>query len=409
MKLRFGALGVVLACAAPIAAHAICDNSNYGFAGITTNINGQISNNTACTSTASQLFDLFDGVNLATILPTYTNSAITSLDVNFASLNMLLAFPTAGSTLTFNVPDLGIVNMQFTGATRDDSISLLRDYLKKTSFAGEVMHYQATHSPTSPITGTNGLIPMVVAQDFNSAFSAPYQNASGDGADSNLVGAGIDVGSGTTAGKTTSVASLPMSHVWRSKTTPGQQFTLGGSLTQVKTEGAHAYHLGLGVSARLPMSDNWALLPAAGYAVTGSADLNTAAGMYSASLGSTYRVPLGQYDLTIGNMAGFYQTSRISVGDYSFDPKIKTLALRNGLMFSQPVELMGMAVAVEYYIVDTRYTGGTKFFIDNTQEIGVSIGTNRRGDVRTGYFRLGLRYLRGRETNSVSLQGGYWF
>lgn len=394
--------------AAPLAAQAICDSSNYGLTGTADN-DGQISSNTACTSTAAALFDLFSGVSLSSLLPTYTDFAMANLDVNFASLPMQLSFLDTGTTLTFNVPDLGITNLQFTGSTRDASIDLLKDYLKKTNLAGDVMRYQASHSPTSPITGINGLIPMTVAQNFDNAFSAPYQDATGEGSDSNLTGVGVTLGSGTAAGKNTSVASLPFSHIWRSKARPGEFVILGTSLTQVNTEGAKAYHAGVGVSARVPMSENWALLPALGYAVTGSADLNTAAGVYSASIGSTYRVGLGLFDLMIGNMAGYYRTSRISVGDYSFDPKIKTLAIRNGVMLSRPIELMGMPMAAEYYIVDTRYTTGTDFFINNTQEYGVSIGTNRRGDVRTGYFRLGLRYTRGKASDALSLQGGYWF
>ena len=382
--------------------------SNYGLAG-TANNDGLVSSNAACANTASKLFDLLNGSSLSSLLPTYTDFATANLDVNFASLAMQLAFPDTSTTLTFNVPDLGISNLQFTGATRDDSVKLLWDYLKKTNFAGEVMHYQVTHSPTSPIAGINGLIPMTVARDFGAAFTAPYQYASGEGSDSNLLGVGLEAGGGSADGKNVSVFSVPFSHVWRSKTTPGQQFTLGGSLTQVETEGAKAYHAGAGFSARFPISDNWALLPAVGYAVTGSPDQNTVAGVYSASLGSTYRIPMDKFDLMIGNMAGFYQTSKISVGDYSFDPKVKTLVLRNGVMLSQPTDLMGVPVAIEYYVVDTRYTSGTQFYIDNTQEFGVSVGSNRRGDVKNGYFRLGLRYLRGKDSNSLSLQGGYWF
>lgn len=178
---------------------------------------------------------------------------------------------------------------------------------------------------------------------------------------------------------------------------------------QVKTEGANGYHAGLGVSARIPMTENWALFPAVRYTVTNSVDLNTVAGVYSVSLGSTYRIPMGESAIMIGNMLGYYKTSRLSVGDYSFDPDVKTMALRNGVLYSQPVTLAGRDLAVEYSLVDTRFTGGTKFFVNNTQEISVSLGTNRAADASGKFFRLGLRYLRGRETHGLSLQGAYWF
>ncbi|MPN24925.1 hypothetical protein SDC9_172330 [bioreactor metagenome] len=114
-------------------------------------------------------------------------------------------------------------------------------------------------------------------------------------------------------------------------------------------------------------------------------------------------------DLVIGNMAGYHKTTKVSFGDYSFDPDLKTWALRNGVMLSQAVNLAGLPLAVEYSLVDTRYTGGTKFFVDNTQEIGVSVGTNRSGDLSKNYMRFGLRYLHGRDTNTVTLSGSYWF
>lgn len=387
-------------------ASAVCEDSNYGMRLSLMNATA-VASNTACTKTAEQFIDLFYGQQLKNLLNGYTDQSISSFDVNFNSLKMRMDFFTQGSPLRLQIADLG-VDETFNGQTRDDSISLLKDYFKKNGIAGRIMRYQVSNSATSPIAGPNGIIQMAARQDFDTGFSGPVQGSSS--ADSgNLIGAGFDAGSGQVGGKKSSAYSLPLSYVWRSKQDPGRTFTLGASLVQVKTEGATGYHAGLGVSARIPMSENWALFPVARYTITNSVELNTAAGVYSVSLGSTYRIPIGESAIMIGNMLGYYKTASISVGSYSFNPDVSTMALRNGVLYSHPVALAGRPLAVEYSLVDTRFTGGTKFFVNNTQEIAVSLGSNRAADAAGKFFRVGLRYLRGRETHGLSLQGSYWF
>lgn len=391
----------------PAAGHAACSDKNFGLSLNVISTNGTDTGQ-RCEDTAEDFFDLLNDATFQQLVPSYTDIAFAEANIDFNGVPVTLQFDFESTVLNFSIPALGI-SEAFAGTTRDESADLLVEYLKKSGVMSEIIKYQAEHSATSPIAGPGGLIPSAAAADFDAAMSDTLREIGGSNADSPTFSIGASYGSMTVDGRDGEVTNLPFSRVWRSDSTPGQMFTLSGSLTLVKIGGAEAYHGGVGAAFRMPVTSRWALTPSLRYAVTGSADLASVAGMYSAGVSSTYHIPLDGLDLVIGNMAGYYKTTKLSVGDYSFDPKIKTWSLRNGVMLAQPVKLMGLPLSLEYSLVDTRYTGGTEFFVDNTQEIGISIGTNRGGDVAKSYARFGLRYLHGRETNSITLSGSYWF
>lgn len=396
----------------PLVASAACADENYVLN--LSVINSQFSSSeagTRCENTAERFFDLLSNSGFSSIVSNYDANAFVDARANFNSLPLSLRFDEESTVLFFNVPELGIVELAFdpgTAGTRDDAADLLVDYIKKSGILAKILEYQAEHSPSSPITGPGGMIPSAAAGDFDAAMGDTLREIHG-GSDSPTLALGAAWGSMDLDGKKGEVTNLPLSRVWRSTEVPGRVFTLSGALTEVKLAGATSYHGGVGVALRMPVSARWALTPSLRYAVTGSADMTTAAGLYSIGLASTYHIPLARLDLVIGNMAGYHETTKVSIGDYSVNPDIKTWVLRNGVMLAQPVNLAGVPLALEYSLVDTRYTGGTRFFVDNTQELGVSVGTNRSANVAKSYARFGLRYLRGRESNAVTLSGSYWF
>lgn len=401
----------IAACGAlPLQAAAAigCNDKNFGLGLSVLTSPSTAESGSRCEDTASKFFDLLTNDQLASIVPSYTSTSIASAQVDFNGMPIYFDFETSGSTLRFRIPEFG-VDVSFTGADRDASGDLLEDWIKDSGILSRILQYQAENSPNSPIAGPGGLIPTAAAADFDAAMSDTAREIEGNAADSPNLSIGADYGMVEVDGRKGDVTRIPFSRVWRSTETPGQVFTLSGAVTQVQIAGATSYHGGLGAALRMPVTARWALTPSLRYSVTGSEDLAAVAGMYSAGLASTYHIPLDGLDLVIGNMVGYYRSTKISVGDYSIDPDIKTWSLRNGVMLAQPVNLFGMALAVEYSLVDTRYTGGTEFYVDNTQEVGVSIGTNRRGDVSKNYARFGLRYLHGRDTSTVTLSGSYWF
>lgn len=402
---------VTAAFAAPASAALTC-NSIYGIALTVNSVTEQ-----RCMPTAQQFIDQLSTNALEGLVSTYTETSPATIDARFNDVNVTITFPDAGTTLNFIIPELGI-NQSFTGTTRDHSQEMLEDFLKNNSdIVSRIWNYQARTSPTSPISGPTGMIPMAVASDFNTNFtdfatniaapSAVVQQA-GQAAGTNLISAGIGYQNATLRGLSTKVYTLPLSYTFRNDLDPRRQLTLSLPLHMVEVERAKSYHTGLGIGARFPINDNWTLSPNLKFSLVGSVDQATVAGMYSGSLTSTYIFNFEAFDLVIGNMVGYYKTAKFRTGDYAFNPDIAMVGFRNGVMLSQPVTLGGKKLSAEYSFIDTRYTGD-KPFVNNLQEIGITLGTNKNAYTSRSFLRAGLTYSRGKKYDSWGANVGYWF
>lgn len=398
------------ACATPT-------SSNYGLA---VTVAGTC--HSVATDTANEFLDKLTTSGLQSIDLGYNGTQTATIGANFNSLGMTMAFPNTGftgtgATLNFAIPALG-VNRTFTGTDRDASKEQLADYLKKSNIIGEIMKYQAANTPTSPITGAGGLVPSMVASDFNQNFTDTATNIAGPSSEAsaatqdkvtpNLIGIALSYSSLTALDRDTKVTSIPLSYTIRNDLDPRRQLVLSMPITQVETNGAKSYQTGLGAAYRLPMNDSWTLTPSGRVSVVGSEDLATVAGLYSLSITSTYIWTFPSFDVAMGNMVSYNQTMKFKAGDYSFDPDIQTTVLRNGVMLSQPVTVFGKKMSVEYSLIDTRYTGAD-LYADNTQEIGITLGTNKRAYSSRSFFRAGLSYIQGKDMDGFTLNIGYWF
>jgi len=380
---------------------------------------------TLSATTAQAFFDKLTTTGIQSFSTvTYNGTQQASAFANFNSLGMTLAFPYAvgqaggnSNTLTLDIPGLGI-SQSFTGATRDASQQLLQDYIKKQgNILGRIMQYQAANSATSPISGPGGMIQSVAASDFNSNFTDSATNiaapasmaaAGSGGKSSNLAGVSLQYGSLDILNSKVKVVTVPLSYTIRNDIDPRRQLTFSLPLTEVDTNGAKSYQGGFGVSYRFPMSDSWTLTPGGKYSIVGSADMATVSSLYTLSLTSTYIWSMDSFDMAMGNMVGYNKTGKFSAGDYSFDPGITNTVFRNGLMLSQPVVWGGKKLSVEYSLIDTRYTGSA-MYVDNTQEFGISIGTNKSAFSARSYLRGGISYIHGKDTKGFNANIGYWF
>jgi hypothetical protein len=377
---------------------------------------GNGTTNCAGAATAQDFFNLLDSNGLRSISAAYTDTSVATATTNFNSLVMTMAFPTQGPELVFTIPALGI-SQSFTGVTRQDSKNQLEDYLKhQNNILGRILNYQAATSPTSPISGPGGLIQTITANDFDTSFTnsatniaAPLSTASpASNKSSNLAGVGLQYGSMDILNNTIKTTTIPLSYTIRNNIDPRRQLSFNLPITVVETNGAKSYQAGLGASYHFPMNDNWTLTPAVKYSAVASADLATAASMYSASLTSTYIWNLDKYDVAMGNMLGYLKTGKFKAGDYSVDPGISNTVFRNGLLLSQPVELSGSKLSVEYSIIDTRYTGSA-MYVNHTNEIGITLGTSKSAFSARSYLRGGVTYIFGKDTKGFTVNIGYWF
>ncbi|MCB1905909.1 MAG: hypothetical protein KDH15_00945 [Rhodocyclaceae bacterium] len=409
MRIRILAMVTALAAApATTMAQVACTSPTEDLYGLGVSVGGVCGQ--ASFDTAQDLIDGLETSQLGDVNVNYDGTQIANMEIFFNSLPITLSFPNAGFTgdgaaLQFSIPELG-VNETFVGADRDASQDLLEDFLKDSGVIADIMKYQAANSPHSPISGPGGVIPTAVMSDFGEVFNTMPSDQETEAA--NLIGAGIGLSSLSVDGRDTTITTIPLSYAIRNTIDPRRQLVFSMPITIADSEGAKAYSFSLGVGYRFPINEAWTLTPAVRYGLTGSEDFATVAGVASATLASTYALRFEHFDMAIGNMIGYYTTTKIDAGDYSFDPDIHNTVLRNGVMLSQPVTLGGKRLAFEYSLIDTRYLG-TEIYVDNTQELGITVGTNRSALSSRTYIRGGLNLLKGKDTTGISLNIGYWF
>ncbi len=334
-------------------------------------------------------------------------------NIRFLGVDAQLSYTAGSNVLVFSIPALGINNLTFEGATRQDSGILLREYLlDNPQILGELQKQQAAVSPLSPITGTGGVLSQAIFNDFSSSFLdtptriATSQNTASQGSQS-VLGAGVVVSSHNVANAKVNTISVPLSYTVRNDIDPRRQALVRGGVGLIDTAGSRSYQGRLSAGYRFPMSDAWVLTPMAGFNFSASSDVGYAVGIGNASLASTYTWEFDTFDVTMGNMVGYYQTFKIPV-KYSADPKIRVAALVNGLFLSQPVSFGGGKMSIEYGFSDTRL-GGTKLYQNNSQELTISLGTNKSALSARSFLRATLAVQRAKDSKGVSLGVNYWF
>jgi hypothetical protein len=219
----------------------------------------------------------------------------------------------------------------------------------------------------------------------------------------------VGVGVATVGNSNITSYTLPLSYSIRSDSDPRRQLVLQLPITVVEVDGARSYQGGLGVGFNLPMNQQWTLTPNYRFSVMGSPDMATVSAMHSTSLTSTYVIPHGEMDIAVGNMLGYYKTAPIKAGSYSFDPNLQYIGARNGVMLSQPIASSLGKLSLEYSLIDTRYLGSERPYIDNFQEVGVTVGTNKRAFSSRTFLRAGITYQRGRDFHGITGNFGFWF
>ena len=407
MKLTptLGCALVLGAFCAPGFAQQLNCNKSFGFRADVDGVTGQ----SLCASKISTFLDAAKDFTLSNAA--YGDSSAATAFARLNDVNMIFSYDANSNTLNYNFVELN-ESGSFTGANRDLSEELFEDYIEKSDILGRLINYQARNSPTSPITGVGGAIPTIGAADFANSFDTmsnignPGQS---EGGNNNLIGIGLSYGSynitGTDDVKTT---SLPLSYTVRNDIDPRRQLVLSMPLTKITTGDAASYHGGLGAAYRFPLSDRWTITPGAKYSIVASKDRATVATIMSASLMSTYVIPMGGYHLGVGNMVGVYKTGKFSTGEYEYDPGIDLKMTRNGLLLAMPTTFFGSKLSGEVSLIDTRYLGD-KPYVANTQEIGITLGTNKRAGNARSFTRMGLSYVRGKDTSGFTANLGFWF
>jgi hypothetical protein len=345
--------------------------------------------------------------------PNYTGTEQVTTTARLNGVPASFVFATGSPVLQLSIPALNITET-FAGATREASARLLHDWLKNQEFARSALYrYQAQNVANNSFSAPGGLLWTTVANDFDSSmgeaatYSAANQ-ASSTGTSASLLGVGVLLSRHTVGGAGVSSAAVPLSYTVRNDIDPRRQAMLRGGIGIVDRAGTQSYSGRISGAYRFPLSDQWALTPSFGAAFSGSNDAAYTVGLIHTSLISTYLIEGNGFDVVIGNMLGYYQTVKPPFGQFAANPNLSQTAFRNGVLLSQPVTLGGRKMSIEYSASDTRYFG-TSIYQRNSQEIGISLGTNKSAYTSRSFFRTNLAYQQAKDSRGVVLTVNYWF
>ncbi len=352
---------------------------------------------------------------LSQIVASYTPTSAATAVLDVRGLPATAQYGANSTTLVFTVPSLAI-RVEFTGATRDESDELFKDWLKGNGgdiFTG-FLQGLAEQSPIDPVAGNpNSLMAMMALADFDAGsgigptgFGTPLEEKR-----PNFASFGIRFGQYTAQDFDTNVYVLPLRYTI-SLSDPRKSIIIDAPFTYIDSSGSSAYNGSLGIGLRLPATKHWRITPAVRIAAAYSSDLGSMSAIYSVSATSDYRLYFGDLTTTIGNMLGYYLTDSIDAGDYNIDYDLENTIFRNGVAFegSLGLHIFGEPTSWQLSFVDTRFFGDA-LFIEQYNDVAISFGSRHRpGSPDWRSMRLGITYTWGENNfNGAQINFGYQF
>jgi len=371
-------------------------------------------------STLGDMFATFNHTDqLKDRLPWYSDQLNSTAVMNDAGVLFYFTVTNGGQDVRMDIPSTHFTS-SYTGG-RDKSLGKLKKDIEKN--LSSIQRVLASDTPNSISAGSvsslqtqlsNALYDIGFASQASKiATSADAATGSGSGSSVNLAGLGLRFGRYSQGGNIVQNVTLPISYKWElDENDERDHVTVALPITAGQIETAKVFSVQAMVAKGIPMSPAWSLTPAVGYGLTGSRDLYQASQQVSVSLTSAYDIPLDNgRSIGIGNMVAYFTTLGLKVDGYEMNPKLSNTILRNGAVYTAPLEtdlVLGEHLSVEASFIHTNFLGSA-LYITNTNEFGVTVGTNKHAKGLKRYLRGGVTYLQARSTHGFSANVGYWF
>lgn len=356
------------------------------------------------TNKARHLPDLLDESTLLAIDPGYDPSEAVAGALDLRGLAADASFDAFSNTLRLQVPGAGI-DVSFSGASRDEALANLEDWLEGDYASGlapeqavtRLLQALVAHSPVDPVAGNpNSLQSRMFDADWRAGTDGPI------GPDH----FGLNLGGGFYQGGDYDVAAIDLPI--RARFGLGERVALMLDLPMVftSTQGAWSGMGSAGLGVEVKPFSWWSLTPAARIGGVGSLDLGGLAAVYSGTLTSQLRIPLGPLVLGVGNMGGVAKTiDGIRVAGYAIEYDLTNWTMRNGGYLE--IALGGERLAglgLRLHASDVRFFGD-ELFLDAYQEVGAALA----GGLPIGGLSLGVAYLIGDDYSGVGARAGLRF
>lgn len=368
-------------------------NSLAALFNVTYTINGQ-----SMQQGHSNVDSVFDGIktaNIQALFPGYADSDAISILLDFRGLPILLTSATSSSTLNLNIAAIGLTQ-NFEGATRDESMALLKSWLKKDggSALNAILKKLAEVSPFDPLAGNpQSLMGKMVGYDYQLGTTVMPTNS---------LGIDMQFRQFDVNGEDSKSMTIPLNY---SVGLEKWKFFLNLPLSLSDVAGSKTYDLGMIAGTQIQLfKQAWIITGTWGTGLTGSEDLGGGGRLNSTTLSSKLTFRFKKFKLGMGNMLGSYQSQKIEIQGIRSDPGIKNTVVRNGLFFSKPLKNFEWDV----FVLDTRYSG-SPLYMDQYNELGCSIGPAVKTKSKRNVFRAGVSYLTSNKIKGLSFNMGFGF
>ena len=340
---------------------------------------------------ASDLINAFDGNFIEDRIPGFNDNAIATGTLGFRGVDVILAFETAGTALRLRIPETGL-DVTFTGATRDASENLLEDFFESEGEAEitKLLQALARKTTSDPIAGNpNSLISTAVYNDFNSAFvpedPQPPRKEKSKKEARNDISVGAVYSILNRSGADNEKITIPLGYTYRSKTNPRRKYKFKLPISRMEISNSIAYHVSPSIAVSLPVNKFWTMTPSLGYGLSGSDDFGTGTQLVTGSLTNAFKFELWGLRHTYGNMVGYYDSLKLSIGDFSIDPDITIIPFVNGFQTQIPTENFIKGSSIRLYIIDTNYFGDD-VAVEHSDEFGLALTVWRGATIGVNYL-----------------------
>lgn len=339
---------------------------------------------------------------LEQIVPIYTPTSPVEIDINLRGVDVFSSFAANSTTLVVVIPQSNVIET-FTGSTRDESIALLRQYLRDGGTHHHLLRTYARYSPIDPIAGNpNSLMAQMGQSDYSMGHLSLLSTCDSSCWSAQPIVHQFQAGLSTLRAFShlfdTTTVSVPLRYSYSPN--GDWAFILDAPVTFIANGGAYSVYSSLGTGIRIPMTCNWSLTPCVRVGAGGSLDLCTAGDFVSAGITSVLNLPLWDYVLSVTNYAGYINSGNLWLSGVNFNYNLHNYIFKNGLALNtcEGFCLWGRPINFSLTFIDSCFTKD-RLYIRHYDEVGVFLIANYLNPcIDYDCFSLGFSYQFGEKS-----------
>lgn len=315
--------------------------------------------------------------SLELLIPTYTPVTPVSIGIDLRGIDTLTSFAADSTVLVVEIPQAGIVET-FSGATRDDSILLYKEFLRDGGTKHKLLRAYAKYSPIDPIAGNpNSLMAQMAQSDYLLGRLSPLSGCEcGWSAQPILHQFQVGLNAGRAFSKEFDTSTVSPNIRYSYSPDSERALVIDAPFTYIRNGGASSLFGSLGFAFRLPVTHNWSLTSTVRAGFGGSLDLCTSGVFLSTGVMSTYQYEMFDCVLAMTNYAGYFTSTNLWLSGVNFNYNLHNYVFKNGLSLTtcKGFAVCERPVNMSVSIIDSYFTG-QRLYMQHYDEIGVSLIT----------------------------------